>query len=150
MILICSVDRQPYPASLPTIRPDFSRIPSQAGVSHLSFDAEASSLLIRVEHQPNVLHIYTFFPAALGHLASLVFSHPIKSARWCPKSKRIAITTRANALFMWDGEGQWIEEGEEVQGGLMEGIGIPSSTYCLLIYVKADETDDCRDGSDRV
>jgi hypothetical protein len=30
-------------------------------------------------------------------------------------------------VYIWDGETGWVEDGEEVSGGMMEGIGIPTS-----------------------
>ncbi len=120
------VDRLSLPASIPTARTDLTRSPPRAGISQINFDAEATLLLVRVEHQPNVIHIHRFLPTAITHLASIVFSNPVKNARWCPKGKRIATTTRIGAVYIWDGEGGWVEDGEEVRGGMMEGIGVPS------------------------
>lgn len=46
-------------------------------------------------------------------------------------------------MHIWDGEGGWVEDGEEVRGGIMEGIGVPSSMSCTndLIKLKESGTD---------
>jgi hypothetical protein len=48
------------------------------------------------------------------------------------KSRRLAIATRTGAVYIWDGETGWVEDGEEVSGGMMEGIGIPTSQSQFL------------------
>jgi hypothetical protein len=134
--LIHSVDRSPLPAILPTVRPDYTKFPARAGISQLAFDAEATLLLVRLETSPDVLHIVTFLPTPsasspeITHLASAIFTHPVKTAKWSPTgSKRLAVTTRCSAVYFWDCESPWVEErGEDVRGGMMEGVGIPSRT----------------------
>lgn len=61
-------------------------------------------------------------------IASLLFTNPVKMATWSKgKARRLAIATRTGAVYIWDGETGWVEDGEEVSGGMMEGIGIPTS-----------------------
>ena len=76
-----------------------------------------------------MIHIHTFLPSQITHLASLIFSNSVKAARWCPKGKRLAVTTRVGAVYIWDGEGGWVEDGEEVRGGIMEGVGVPNRDF---------------------
>ena len=118
------VDRLSVPASLPTVPPDLTKFPPRAGISEISFDVEATTFLVRVEHQPNVVHLHTFLPSPITHLASLIFTSPVRSAYWCPRGKRVVISTNTAAIYIWDGEGGWVEDGKEVKGGIMEGISM--------------------------
>lgn len=81
------------------------------------------------------MHIHTFLPhptstsPEISHLAALVFSDPVKSARWCGSKRKVAISTRNGGVYFWDGDGGWVEDGDESgepKGGLMEGVGIPT------------------------
>ncbi|CAD6578630.1 MAG: hypothetical protein TREMPRED_002234 [Tremellales sp. Tagirdzhanova-0007] len=121
---VVQFDRLSVPASLPTVPPDLTKFPPRAGISEISFDVEATTFLVRVEHQPNVVHLHTFLPSPITHLASLIFTSPVRSAYWCPRGKRVVISTNTAAIYIWDGEGGWVEDGKEVKGGIMEGISM--------------------------
>lgn len=91
---------------------------------------------MRSEATPNVIHIHTFLAESsasipeITHLTSIVFANPVKSAKWSQgrdKSKQLVIAARTGAVYVWDGESGWLEDGEEARGGMMEGIGIPAS-----------------------
>ncbi|WRT66023.1 uncharacterized protein IL334_002974 [Kwoniella shivajii] len=140
---IVQFDRTLSPGLLPTTRPDLSKANPRAGVSHMSFDKDGALILVRLESSPNVVHIHTFLETPtsetpiITHLTSLVFTSPVRSTRWCPvsegKSRRLAVTTRVAAIYLWDEEGGWMEEntdGEAVdenrRGGTIEGVAIPS------------------------
>ena len=127
------------PAMLPAIRADYTKYPLRTGVSNVSFNTQGTLVSIRLESSPNVVHIHSFYSDAfsqvpdLHHIASLVFTHPIKMATWSKgKASRLAIATRTGAVYIWDGETGWVEDGEEVSGGMMEGIGIPTSQSRLF------------------
>ncbi|WVQ96935.1 hypothetical protein IAU59_004044 [Kwoniella sp. CBS 9459] len=128
---IIQFDKSPITALLPSIRPDMSKPNSRTGVSSLSFDRDGTLLLVRLDNQPNVIHIHTFLPTAtsespsITHLTSIVFSHPVRRAEWCPgdenKGKRIAIATKqvghidehtGGAVYFWDAEAGWEEDGD--------------------------------------
>jgi hypothetical protein len=124
---------------LPTIRADYTKYPLRTGVSHISINAQGTLVSIRSESSPNVVHIHSFYSEQssqtpdLHHIASLVFTDPIKMATWSKgKARRLAIATRTGAVYIWDGETGWVEDGEEVSGGMMEGIGIPTSQSQLV------------------
>ncbi|KAK8865625.1 hypothetical protein IAR55_000769 [Kwoniella newhampshirensis] len=138
---IVQFDRVSLPAGIPTSRPDLSKPNPRMGVSQLSFDSDATLLLARIDTQPNTIHIHTFLPTAVAevpsitHLATLVFTSPVRSAKWCTangegRGRKLAVSTKAGAVYFWDGEGGWVEEGEEEfgRGGTMEGVGIPART----------------------
>ncbi|OCF42844.1 hypothetical protein I317_03321 [Kwoniella heveanensis CBS 569] len=119
---IIQFDKTPTPALLPSVRPDLSKPNPRTGVSQLSFDRDGTLLLLRLENQPNFIHIHTFLPhptsesPCIAHLASVNFSHPIRRAEWCPrpghgngnghgdgiadecKGKRIAIVTKQQLI----------------------------------------------------
>jgi hypothetical protein len=126
------------------IRADYTKYPLRAGISQISLNAQASLISIRSESSPNVVHIHSFYPDAsdqpnLTHIASLVFSNTVKTAKWSKgKASRLAIATRTGAVYIWDGETGWVEDGEEVSGGMMEGVGIPTrqshpNTFALVL-----------------
>jgi hypothetical protein len=50
------------------------------------------------------------------------------------KARRLAIATRTGTVYIWDGETGWVEDGEEVSGGMMEGIGMPTSQSQLVSF----------------
>jgi hypothetical protein len=127
------------PATLPIVRADYTKYPLRAGISQISFNAQATLVSIRSESSPNVIHIHSFYSDSsaenpdLNHIASLVFTNPVRMATWSKgKASRLAIATRIGAVYIWDGETGWVEDGEEVSGGMMEGIGIPTSELNLL------------------
>ncbi|WWD18198.1 hypothetical protein CI109_102648 [Kwoniella shandongensis] len=143
---IVQFDRQPLPAGIPTVRPDLTKSNPRMGVSQLSFDSDATLLLVRLDTQPNVVHIHTFLPTpnaevpTITHLTSLIFSNPVRSAKWCTsngegKGRKLAVSTKGGAVYFWDGEGGWVEDGEEEtgKGGTMEGVGIPSPNEFSVI-----------------
>ncbi|WVF71024.1 hypothetical protein IAT40_005820 [Kwoniella sp. CBS 6097] len=129
---IIQFDRSATPSLLPSIRSDLSKPNPRIGVSTLSFDRDGTLLLIRIENQPNVIHIHTFLPTptsespSITHLASIVFNHPVKKAEWCPgdesKEKRIAVATKqagkieemtgGGTVYFWDAEAGWVEDDE--------------------------------------
>lgn len=126
------------PIGLPTIRPDATKFPPRAGISQVTFDTQGALMCVRSESTPNVVHIHTFLAVTtayepdITHLATLVFSNPVKTARWSKgkgKGKRLLVATRSGAVYVWDGETDWIEDGQEVHGGMMEGVGIPARAY---------------------
>ena len=142
---LVSVDRSTSPVNLPAVRPDLSVFPPKAGISDVAFDAEGVSLFARSDVQPNVLHVFNFLPSsnsseptsepAISRLAVLVFSNPIRSARWCFSKRRIAICTKSGGVFFWDGNSGWEEDSivsaddmSCARGGMMEGVGIPTRT----------------------
>jgi len=126
---------------LPTVRADYTKYPLRTGVSQISFNAQGTLVYIRSESSPNVVHIHSFYldsssqTPELHHIASLIFANPVKMASWSKgKGSRLAIATRTGAVYIWDGETGWLEDGEEVSGGMMEGIGIPTSQSYRLKY----------------
>jgi hypothetical protein len=131
---------------LPTVRADYTKHPLRTGISQISFDAQASLVSIRSESSPNVVHIHSFYPDSspenpeLQHIASLVFTNPVKTAKWSKgKARRLAIATKTGAVYIWDGEAGWVEDGEEVCGGMMEGVGIPTrQSYFICLVNRAD------------
>ncbi|WWC88231.1 uncharacterized protein L201_003136 [Kwoniella dendrophila CBS 6074] len=142
---IVQFDQMPIPTSIPNIRPDLGKPNPNMGISQISFDRNAALFFVKSETCPNVIHIHTFLETPtsespnITHLASLIFDNPVKSAVWCPSpsgkhQKKISITTKSGAIYLWDEEGGWEEEnpnGESQQtcehkGGMMEGVGIPS------------------------
>lgn len=138
------VNRIPSPTSIPTIRPDLTKSPPRAGISHLSFDTEATLLLVRLDTHPHVLHIYSFLPnptsasPEITHLAALIFTETIKTARWCPGRRKVAISTKGGDIYFWDCDEGWIEdtavdESGDIKGGMVEGIGIPTREYSLQV-----------------
>ncbi|WVR05544.1 hypothetical protein IAU60_002563 [Kwoniella sp. DSM 27419] len=144
---IVQFDRVSLPAMLPTIRSDMSRPNPRVGVSHLSFDRDGTLLSVRLDSSPHVVHVHTFLPTpgaespSITHLTSLVFAHPVRKAEWCPsssasssdkgQSKRMAIVTKSPAVYFWDGEAGWVEEGQDGDeagsGGILEGVGVPAN-----------------------
>ena len=135
--ILTTVDRSIGPTPIPSIRPELSRAPPRSGVSQLCFDAEGTLLLVRLETQPCVAHIITFLPAPtstrpeMKHLAALVLTEPIRSSHWCSGRQKLAISTKSGAVYFWDGDGDWVEDGEssaQSQGGLMEGVGVPTAS----------------------
>jgi hypothetical protein len=41
----------------------------------------------------------------------------------------VAVTTRSGGVYFWDGDGGWVEDGDEsgeAKGGVAEGVGIPT------------------------
>jgi len=132
---LTAVNRTTGSTPLPTIRPDVTRTPPRSGICQLAFDAEATLLLVRLETQPNVVHVHTFLPTPtssspdVSHLAALVFTDAVKTARWCCGRRKIAISTKGGAVYFWDEDGGWVEDGDESaesRGGVMEGVGIPT------------------------
>lgn len=92
-------------------------------------------MCVRSEATPNVVHIHTFLHDLsasnpdITHLASIIFANPVKSAKWSQgdgESRRLVVAARTGAVYVWDGESGWLEDGEEASGGMMEGIGIPA------------------------
>ena len=81
------------------------------------------------------MHIHTFLSEQssnpeITHLTSLIFTNPVKTVKWSKGSgKRLVIATRSGAVYIWDGESGWLEDGEEARGGMMEGVGIPASEF---------------------
>ena len=137
---------------LPTVRSDLTRTPPRSGISHLVFDAEATFLLVRLETQPCVVHVYNFLPTPgssspdIAHLASLVFTDVVRTARWCSGRRKVAITTKSGGVYFWDGDGGWVEDGDEsgeAKGGVAEGVGIPTRTFILPVWLdyKANYSD---------
>ena len=126
------------------MRPDLSTFPPRSDVVQLSFDNEATLLLVRLETQPSVVHLHTFLSSQssspeITHLAALVFEHPVRTARWCPDRRRVAVTTKTGGVYFWEGESGWIDDGSssgdkslELKGGTMEGVGIPTREYPIL------------------
>lgn len=124
---------------MPTVRADLTKSPPRSGISVVAFDAEATLFFSRLETQPNVVHIHTFLPTPtssssdIRHIAALIFTEPIKAARWCPGKRKLAISTRTGSVYFWDGEDGWIDDGDmtggfsENKGGMAEGTGIPAS-----------------------
>lgn len=120
---------------LPVVRVDHTKYAKRDGISQIAFDSQGSLFCVRTGTTPNVLHVHTFLsgPSAsnpeITHLASIIFANPIKSVTWSrgkDKSKRLVVAARTGAVYIWDGESGWLEDGEEAKGGMMEGIGIPA------------------------
>lgn len=137
------VDRRPHPVTFPALRPDITKPYPRMGISHLTFDREATLLLIRLDNQPNVVHIYSFLPTpaseqpTVAHTVSAIFSKEIKKAKWSPVKSKLSVVTRSGGVYFWDRESGWIEEESGgnlecdreingVTGGMMEGVGIPT------------------------
>lgn len=125
---------------LPSVRTDLSRSPPRSGILQLSFESESTLLLVRLETQPNVVHIHSFLPQPtasspeITHLAALVFSDAVRSARWCGARRKVAIGTRSGGVYFWDSDGAWVEDGDESsepKGGSMEGVGVPTCELSL-------------------
>nr|KIR48642.1 hypothetical protein I312_01711 [Cryptococcus bacillisporus CA1280] len=140
---IVQFDRQPRPVIFPVLRPDITKPYPRMGISHLSFDREATLLLIRLGNQPNVAHIYSFLPTptseqlSVTHTVSAIFSREIKKAKWSPVKSKLSVVTSGGGVYFWDRESGWIEEESggsfecytEIDGstgGMMEGVGIPT------------------------
>ncbi|OWZ63020.1 hypothetical protein AYX15_04942 [Cryptococcus neoformans] len=140
---IVQFDRQPHPVTFPALRPDITKPYPRMGISHLTFDREATLLLIRLDNQPNVVHIYSFLPTPASeqptvvHAVSAIFSKEIKKAKWSPVKSKLSVVTRSGGVYFWDRESGWIEEEsggnlecdreiDGVTGGMMEGVGIPT------------------------
>lgn len=116
------------------------------GISHLAFDREATLLLIRLDNQPNVAHIYSFLPTptseqlSVTHTVSAIFSREIKKAKWSPVKSKLSVVTKCGGVYFWNRESGWIEEESggsfecytEIDGntgGMMEGVGIPTRKF---------------------
>jgi len=129
------VNKKSGVSPLPTIRSDLTRTPPRSGVVQLAFDSEATFILVRLDTQPNVVHIHTFLPAPgspspeIVHLVSLVFVEAVRTTRWCSSRRKVAITAKSGGVYFWDGDGGWVEDGNEsgeTKGGVTEGVGIPT------------------------
>ena len=92
--------------------------------------------MLRKEDQPNVAHIHAFAPAtggspSISHRISIILADPIRTAAWAPKGQRMCFVTRTGGVYAWDANSAWIDgesdESVEHDGGLVEGIGIPTS-----------------------
>lgn len=140
---IVQFDRQPHPVTFPALRPDITKPYPRMGISQLTFDREATLLLIRLDSQPNVVHIYSFLPTptseqpTIAHIVSSIFSREIKKAKWSPVKSKLSVVTRGGGVYFWDRESGWIEEEsggsfecdreiDVATGGMMEGVGIPT------------------------
>ena len=124
--------------TLPAVRVDYTKYPARTGISQVTFDSQASLFCVRSDCTPNVVHIQTFLPEQastpeITHLTSLLFTNTVKTVKWSTgMGKRLIIATRSGAVYIWDGESGWVEDGEEARGGMMEGIGIPASKHSHL------------------
>lgn len=139
-VQLIPVNRTIGSAPIHCVRADLTKSPPRSGVLQISFDSEATLFLVRLETQPHVVHIHTFLPTStspspdISHLAALVLTEPVRSARWCPGRRKLAISTRSGAAYFWDGDGGWIEDGDEsaeLRGGTMEGVGVPARAWSL-------------------
>lgn len=135
---LISVDRTIGTTPVPCVRGDITKSPPRCGISQMAFDDEGTLLLVRLETQPHVVHIHTFLPTPtsfwpeVASLACLILTETVRSARWCPGRKKVAITTKTGGVYLWDGDGGWVEDGQEatdVRGGTMEGVGIPTRAF---------------------
>nr|XP_018265096.1 uncharacterized protein I303_03279 [Kwoniella dejecticola CBS 10117]OBR87254.1 hypothetical protein I303_03279 [Kwoniella dejecticola CBS 10117] len=145
---IIQFDRVSIPTAIPTLRPDMSKPNPSVGISEISFDKDGALFVVRSESSPNALYIYSFLKTptseapSISLLATLVLSYPVKDIMWCPgkTGRKLAVTAKSGAIYLWNEEGVWEEEdisnggnqnqhqsqGAESRGGMMEGVGIPS------------------------
>nr|XP_019007567.1 uncharacterized protein I206_07581 [Kwoniella pini CBS 10737]OCF46348.1 hypothetical protein I206_07581 [Kwoniella pini CBS 10737] len=127
---IVQFDRMQCPAAIPNSRPDLSKVNPNMGISQISFDKDGALFAVCSESTPNALHIYTFLksPTAEGpeisHLTTLLFANLVKTVMWCPgtKGRKLAVTAKSQALYLWDEEGNWEEENTKETGQLSVGI----------------------------
>ena len=144
--LTCSVDRAKTPATLPSVKPDLSHFPPRAGVAQIAFDSDAILFFVRLETQPLIVHIHSFLPSAqstspeIAHLAVLLFSEPVRSAKWCFNKRKLAVTTRSGGVYFWEGDSGWVDDGSsagdrsmESRGGMMEAVGVPTRKPRLAV-----------------
>ncbi|ODO12099.1 hypothetical protein I350_00885 [Cryptococcus amylolentus CBS 6273] len=139
---IVQFDRQPHPCTFPTNRPDSTKPMPRTGISQLTFNPSSTLLLIRLDSQPNTIHLHTFLPTptseqpTVTHLASGIFAREVRRARWNPRGNKLAVATGGGGVYVWDEESGWVEEDSGVgdasveagRGGNMEAVGIPTRT----------------------
>lgn len=94
-------DKVDGPLSISPTRADSSHPNPKMGVNQVEWNIDGTCLSIRLETTPHLAYVYTFLPTPEASLpttitlsAAILFSRPIRSARWNPqRPRRLALCT---------------------------------------------------------
>ncbi|EJT97786.1 WD repeat-containing protein 8 [Dacryopinax primogenitus] len=128
------------PLSLPSVRPDPSRVPLRSGASYLSFSPCGRYLLARSDTTPNAAHIFSFPPPSLPFFPQLhtVLLHERKvfTALWKPGQAggyKLALGCEGKgAVYLWSDENEWEgDEDSDVRQGMADCCSVPARKFEL-------------------
>ncbi|KZV75494.1 YVTN repeat-like/Quino protein amine dehydrogenase [Peniophora sp. CONT] len=117
--------------TIPSSRADPSKPNPKTGVVQLEFNKLGTAILVRFEHMPTAIHIFSF-PAAGEPFAPalrsvLLHSQPVTQAKWNPlRSGSLAATCAGGAIYTWSDE--WVGEGGETEE-MAECVGVPAKKF---------------------